>query len=452
MNNSLTNQQHRLYLARILLCVAAALFGPMAAAQIAMAQEDVDTQLTVVAPALNVRTGPDVSFPSTGYLLQGDVVSVLAYDAEADWWQIEMPETDSTIGWISGGDEYVSIMGDSLPIDLVAAAESATIAPATETLVFQSTVGGPIYAINPAGTNLRYITTGLDPTLSPNGQQIAFTRWAASQDGTLGSVWLINSAGTDERILLDNILQPRSPVWSADGSQLAISMQRGGLAQPEHTCGNQRPPRNASDIETEKDGRKVLKYCYTLPADPHWGLRIVDVATGQFTDPPHDIYSLSPAWDPVNDWRVVYDGDRGLVNVDLKQGTTWPLTTDVNDRSPVFSPDGTKLATSYWQHDHWEVHTLNADGTGRVRLTETPWTELVRQNLAGETLTSWHNAAPVWSPDGSQIAFLTDRSGIWEIWVMHADGSKQHPFFPADILTEIELQYGGLNERALSWR
>ena len=33
------------------------------------------------------------------------------------------------------------------------------------------------------------------------------------------------------------------------------------------------------------------------------------------------------------------------------------------------------------QNDHWEVHVMNADGTGEVRLTETPLTVLINQQL-----------------------------------------------------------------------
>ena len=178
----------------------------------------------------------------------------------------------------------------------------------------------------------------------------------------------------------------------------------------------------------------------------------MNVATGEFEDLPNDTYTFSPAWDPANPWRLVYDGDRGLVNLDLNLGTTWALTGDFNDRTPVFSPDGSKIAVSYRQHDHWEVHVMNADGTGRIRLTETPWTVIAQQDLNGEPSKSWNNASPAWSPDGSQIAFLTNRSGQYEIWVMNADGTDQRPMFPAGTLNGIEFQYNGMNERVLSWR
>jgi len=141
-----------------------------------------------------------------------------------------------------------------------------------------------------------------------------------------------------------------------------------------------------------------------------------------------------------------------LMVLDLDQGIMWSLTGDANDHSPVFSPDGNKIAVSYWQNDHWEIHVLNADGTGRVRLTETSVRARLEQMVNGQMPQSWNNAAPAWSPDGSQIAFLTDRSGQWEIWVMAADGSNQRPLVSAEALAGVTLQYNGMEERMLSWR
>jgi Tol biopolymer transport system component len=57
----------------------------------------------------------------------------------------------------------------------------------------------------------------------------------------------------------------------------------------------------------------------------------------------------------------------------------------------------------------WSVYVMNSDGSDRTRLTE------------GQ---SGFLAAPSWSPDGSKIAFVSDREGNPDIWVMDSDGTN----------------------------
>ena len=108
-------------------------------------------------------------------------------------------------------------------------------------IVFQTASGGPIYAINVDGTNLRYLTTGIDPALSPDGQWVAFTRWDNPQIGALGSLWMINVDGSGERLILEGIHQPKAPVWSPDGTQIILSMTYGEHLTTERKCSGQRP-------------------------------------------------------------------------------------------------------------------------------------------------------------------------------------------------------------------
>jgi Tol biopolymer transport system component len=70
---------------------------------------------------------------------------------------------------------------------------------------------------------------------------------------------------------------------------------------------------------------------------------------------------------------------------------------------PAWSPDGTEIAFSSRRSGSYDVYVMNADGTGTRRLTSTSADDL----------------HPTWSPDSRRLAFA--RSG--NIVVMNADGS-----------------------------
>ncbi|NJN97714.1 MAG: hypothetical protein HC875_28350 [Anaerolineales bacterium] len=427
--------------------------------------------MTVLAPEIPIRSGPAAYYPPFDTLAQGTTWGVIGYNAETGWWQVV--SRFGSPGWVSGDAAQVAVNEAALArFASPAGPQTVTVAfqplPAVGILVFQTASGGPIYAINQDGSNLRYLTTGLDPALSPDGQWVAFTRWDNPQIGALGSLWLINVDGNGERRVMEGVSQPKAPTWSSDGTQVILTMTYGEHLTTERKCSGERPPRGATDITVKVEGKDDVVYCYTILPNPYWGLRRVNIGSGQFEDLNYDTNSISPTWDPTNPARLVYDGGWGLVSLDLTQGKSVPLTADVQDHSPVFSPDGSKIAVTYRQDDHWEIHVLNPAcaspaaecAGGRVRLTESSYLTWVQQELNGEAPRSYHNAAPAWSPDGAQIAFLTDRTGQWEIWVMDAVcagpdtgcGSNQRPLFPVETLAGIPLQYNGVDERVLSWR
>jgi hypothetical protein len=301
-------------------------------------------------------------------------------------------------------------------------AEAVAPPAATSRLVFQTAIGGFFYTIHADGTALTRLTDGVDPTWSPGGRQIAFTRWREPR-----GVWVVNADGSGEWRVFD-WSEARWPSWSPDGSQILFSRQHGG--------------------RTEEVRRCFWGFCFTLGPHPHWKLGTVRLADGDFREPPCSDFSLAPSWSPAPleggtaGAAIVYADEHGLRLQSEDETVSFLLTHDSRDTGPAWSPDGKQVAFTRRQHDHWEVYVVDADGRNLKRLTDTP------QQPNG---TLGNSAAPAWSPDGHYLAFLTDRSGRWAIWLMRADGSGQKPMFNKGVLDGLALEYAGLGERAISW-
>ncbi len=79
------------------------------------------------------------------------------------------------------------------------------------------------------------------------------------------------------------------------------------------------------------------------------------------------------------------------------------------DGEPAISPDGTKIAFTSNRDGNFEIYVMNIDGSNPTRLTNNPA----------------FDGMPAFSPDGTKIAFISTRDGKAEIYLMNADGSGQ---------------------------
>jgi hypothetical protein len=284
-------------------------------------------------------------------------------------------------------------------------------------LVFQTTIGGDFYTINVDGTGLQRVTDGLDPFWSPDGSQIAFVRWRNPR-----GVWIVDvdssGAPTNEWRVFD-WGEARWPSFSRDGNRILFSRVNGG--------------RKAGT-------RCFFGFCFNISARPNWRLSIIRPSDGDFREPPSSNYSQAPYWSPVED-RIVYSDRQGLRIQNEDGSVSYLITHNGQDTSPAWSPDGKRIAFTRRQHDHWELYAVDPDGQNVRRLTTTP------PKPNGELGDS---VAAAWSPDGQYIAFLTDRTGKWEIWVMRANGADPRPMFDS-ALEGLPIEYSYVADRAISW-
>ena len=122
-----------------------------------------------------------------------------------------------------------------------------------------------------------------------------------------------------------------------------------------------------------------------------------------------------------NDGRVELIDAYLLVNHILGQSDSSSLdpSAPVNltnhfrhDESPDWSPDGSRIAFVSDRDGNKEIYVMDTDGQNPT-------------NLTNNDSDDWN---AVWSPNGRRIAFISNRDGNWQIYVMDADGGNPTRF------------------------
>lgn len=155
--------------------------------------------------------------------------------------------------------------------------------------------------------------------------------------------------------------------------------------------------RDIFTTETQGGPARRLTRVYAQDRDPTWSSDGREIAFSSTRDGRLNVYLMGsdggnvrrltsalaqefePAWSP-DGRRIVFASGRG--------GAAAPL-----------GPRGLPAS----------LYAVRPDGSELVRLTHTPS----------------YDGDPAWAPDGSRIAFVSDRAGATSVWVMNSDGSSE---------------------------
>jgi TolB protein len=248
---------------------------------------------------------------------------------------------------------------------------------------------------------------------------------------TGGSVFVMNSDGTDLRALLEIADEacpgPERPVWSPDGERIAVQVGRGFCVMnangtdARHLGGHGVIfPGVGTGLSWSPDGDRIAFDSYLELSDGSGVQVFVMNADGtdlhQITDGLSGIANAMPSWSPDGEhiafvsWR---DGEAEIFVMNTGGGEIRQLTdNDVGDVVPSWSPDGKHIAfVTFVSNTSHEIFVMNSDGTDLRQLTDNDHSD----------------HSPSWSPDGKRIAFASNRyhshePSIYEIFVMDADG------------------------------
>jgi Tol biopolymer transport system component len=258
---------------------------------------------------------------------------------------------------------------------------------------------------------------------SPDGRQIVFTRWlTGDRSGTIIGV-ADADGGSVREVLFVAGAGLASPRWSPDGRTIAAVNRLASAADfmqfVEVSGANARGLRmtgKPSSVVWTADSRRFI---YSLSesiagrlADSSARILRQDVSTGAV-----EVLAWVPTsantLDTLGAGRLLLDAGSPRVNlhewpVDRDEsGARWLTRGNSTDRQPTYSPDGSWVAFSSNRGgsiDVWAVHRT----TGAVkRLTDHPAID-------------WDVA---YSPDGRRLLWCSDRTGTSEIWAANPDGS-----------------------------
>lgn len=236
----------------------------------------------------------------------------------------------------------------------------------------------------PTTTPTRAPTISPTPTLlapmdGRSGGVIAFT----SMETNDWQIYVMNADGSGKRNITINVRGGYEPTWSPDGAEL------------------------------------VFQYN---------GLWIANIASGEINQIPLSVeennlpneYLVKPSWSPDGEWIAFLNesgmfGDLYLIHPDGTGLIRLTNTDDISrDGDLVWSPDGKQIA-----------YSANRDGNIDIYISDVE--NAIRGNAASRQLTDTpapvQNLVTSWSPDGSMIAFSSNRDGNMEIYLMNPEGN-----------------------------
>ena len=275
-----------------------------------------------------------------------------------------------------------------------------------------------------------------DMSLSPDGRFIACGDGGRSWEVT--GLWIVPSQGGERIVVSKPDAKHASPSWSADGRYLFYLSNRGGTMDlwRQALDDEARPTGVAERLTTALGAVNArfsprsdrLAYARGQRIGNIWRVEIPSGRAATWSD----CTSVTSEQAPIAHVDVSGDGTQ-LVFSSTRAGSPdlWllptsgipsgraaaspspnfkRLTTDPGEeRGPRFSSDGKHIAFHSTRDGNRDIWTVPTEGG--------PWRPLVQHPA-----TDWF---PTWSPDDTEIAFISDRNGLGtDIWLISSKGGE----------------------------
>ena len=322
-----------------------------------------------------------------------------------------------------------------------------------------------IYLVNIDGSNLTRLTEDPAVQQSPVWSRDGATLMWESFDPDGRQIIVANADGSDARPFVTGMGSTYTPAWSPDGALIAFVSEVGGNAEVYVTAADSFEFPGCSGHRPRSTGTRRGLRVATASFSKTTGMGTSRSSRSILTAPVSQNYTDEDlanagqvAWRPAQPWSltlrkgiglaalavvalvgvafvvitVMSDSDNGdppdrMIFIGRKDGdytirmnsTSTDKPPDLAgvlpwDAAPVWSPDGSQIAF----YGDRVFNLTNADDDVDIYVMAGDGTGLTQLTDAERP-----DAFPVWSPDGATIAFYSERDGNGEIYRMAPDGS-----------------------------
>jgi TolB protein len=365
--------------------------------------------------------------------------ALLVFGWNTDWWQkppenepnaVDATRAEETVIQASASPQPATVT--SLPTDAPPPSDTpsptATSRP-TVTQTPKTPTPMPTQTSTPTPTVIHTAsraasTATVQPTATPSmSGQIYFPVYDPNPDRRTFDIYVMNLTSGEREIVLG---QASQPALSPNGGRLAYrswDIDNRGIRARELSDENTWAWISFHEAEhaSWSPDNQNLVFSSQQESDREWRLyRTWDLEIKRLEREGGDINGRMPTWSP--DGRIIYWecplGGCGLYAIQPDGTGLVRLTGNEHDSAPAVSPDGSQIAFMSNRDGNWEIYAIDAHRHG-------PGLEEASRLTTNEA----RDGLPTWSPDGQWIAFVSDRGGAWSIWTMHPDGSEKQKIF-----------------------
>ena len=293
---------------------------------------------------------------------------------------------------------------------------------------------GDVYVMNPYGGNITRLTfhSGYDRVIGWHQTKNKIMFISGRKHFRFNKLYLINPDGSDlEEIILHNI---NNGSFSPDGNQIAFNKTsrefrnwkryKGGTAQEIYLYDlKTNEEKNLSNFEgTDRFpmwfGEKIY---FTSDRDRVLNIYSVDPSSGEIRQiTTHTEYDVR--FPSMGSGKIVYELGGTLWVLDLSDNRTRQIPVEIKADLPEIRPVRIEL-TDYIQGIELSPSGKRALIEARGEIFTVPRKNGPTRNLTKTSGVREKDA--VWSPDGKRIAWLSDKSGEYEITISDPMGEKE---------------------------